>query len=492
MPRLTRRGVATAPAMAALAALLAAGAPPARAADDDGLRRAYELERRTLEQERRSLEEEIERARAAHDDECARLSSSIDARRVALAAARREADAADARLADLEAARAGSATDDETLAVTVDQALLTLRRLGSEVEPPEGASDAERLGIVLAEAAAVLRERGSVRAEPGAFFLPDGREVTGTVLRVGEVAALGLAGDRGGALVPAGGETLRVADEDAGAVRALLGGRGLVMTDVRLFDPVTRGDADDGRPDPWERVRSGGPLVWPILALGLLAALVVAERLWTLHRLRPRTAGLQDEVLRHVRGGRWGDALRCCHRAGGAAGRVLAAGLRHRDLAGHGLDDVLSESIARETPALQRLLPLLAVIAAVSPLLGLLGTVTGMISTFDVITEHGTGDPQMLSGGISVALVTTQLGLTVAIPVLLVQNLLAAAAERLEGDLLRGAMALDIALQGVRDPTPRAAAEVPEPAPLPGGTPVRDASAVASAPAARVDAGGPP
>ncbi|MEM1082143.1 MAG: MotA/TolQ/ExbB proton channel family protein, partial [Pseudomonadota bacterium] len=75
------------------------------------------------------------------------------------------------------------------------------------------------------------------------------------------------------------------------------------------------------------------------------------------------------------------------------------------------------------------------VIAAVSPLLGLLGTVTGMISTFDVITEFGTGDPKLLSGGISIALVTTELGLIVAIPMLLVGNLLSGWAEGIKDNM---------------------------------------------------------
>ena len=75
------------------------------------------------------------------------------------------------------------------------------------------------------------------------------------------------------------------------------------------------------------------------------------------------------------------------------------------------------------------------VIAAVAPLLGLLGTVTGMISTFEIITEHGTGDPKMLSGGISEALITTQLGLVVAIPMLLLGNMLKGWSEGVFGKL---------------------------------------------------------
>ena len=79
-------------------------------------------------------------------------------------------------------------------------------------------------------------------------------------------------------------------------------------------------------------------------------------------------------------------------------------------------------------------------IAAVSPLLGLLGTVTGMIQTFDVITEFGTSDPKLLSGGISTALVTTELGLIVAIPCLLLGNLLGGWADRIKDDMEKAAL----------------------------------------------------
>jgi len=93
-----------------------------------------------------------------------------------------------------------------------------------------------------------------------------------------------------------------------------------------------------------------------------------------------------------------------------------------------------------ESTHLNRFGAVIMVIAAVSPLLGLLGTVTGMISTFDVITEFGTGDPKLLSGGISIALVTTQLGLIVAIPLLLLGNMLSGWAERIKDDIERSAL----------------------------------------------------
>jgi biopolymer transport protein ExbB len=93
-----------------------------------------------------------------------------------------------------------------------------------------------------------------------------------------------------------------------------------------------------------------------------------------------------------------------------------------------------------ESGRLDRFGSVILVIAAVAPLLGLLGTVTGMIATFDIITEFGTGDPKLLSGGISIALVTTELGLIVAIPVLMVGNLLSGWAERIKDSMEHSAL----------------------------------------------------
>jgi biopolymer transport protein ExbB len=91
----------------------------------------------------------------------------------------------------------------------------------------------------------------------------------------------------------------------------------------------------------------------------------------------------------------------------------------------------LDEAILRETPRIRRGLATIAILAAVAPLLGLLGTVTGMIHTFQSITLFGTGDPKLMSGGISLALVTTQQGLAVAIPVLLVHSFLSSRSNRI-------------------------------------------------------------
>jgi len=113
----------------------------------------------------------------------------------------------------------------------------------------------------------------------------------------------------------------------------------------------------------------------------------------------------------------------------------MSAAIRNLDRDREHLEDIVSESILHESSHLNRFGAFILVIAAVSPLLGLLGTVTGMISTFDVITEFGTGDPKLLSGGISIALVTTELGLIVAIPLLLLGNLLSGWAEGIKDNM---------------------------------------------------------
>jgi biopolymer transport protein ExbB len=142
---------------------------------------------------------------------------------------------------------------------------------------------------------------------------------------------------------------------------------------------------------------------------------------------------------------------------------VLKATLEHLDSDRDHLEDVISESILHETPFLDRFGSTILVLAAVAPLLGLLGTVTGMISTFDVITEFGTGNPKLLSGGISEALVTTELGLIVAIPALLAGNLLGGWAEGIKDAIDKSALRLTNIAAGIRVSMRPPPANQPEP-----------------------------
>ncbi len=169
-------------------------------------------------------------------------------------------------------------------------------------------------------------------------------------------------------------------------------------------------------PDLAERLRQGGGIGYLILVLGAIGLLIVLQRAGGLYLTRRRIesqAGSDEPD------------------AGNPLGRLqrLAGGLQTEDVEAISLR--LDEQLAEESSRVNRGLATVAVLAAVSPLLGLLGTVTGMIETFQSITLFGTGDPKLMSGGISQALITTQLGLAVAIPLVLFHSLLVGRANRL-------------------------------------------------------------
>jgi biopolymer transport protein ExbB len=201
-----------------------------------------------------------------------------------------------------------------------------------------------------------------------------------------------------------------------------------------------------------EQLKSGGPIVYPILAIAILALVIVVERLVFLLRVRTNVEGLMGEVIHLAQKGKWDECVAACKSRGDRpVPRVLAAGLGARSLSRQDMENVLAEAILREIPRLERFLPTLGMLAAIAPLLGLLGTVTGMINTFEVITFAGTGDPRLMSGGISEALVTTMLGLSVAIPVTVAHVLLSRMVERIAIQMEEKSMALVNELAGQRE-----------------------------------------
>jgi len=152
------------------------------------------------------------------------------------------------------------------------------------------------------------------------------------------------------------------------------------------------------------------------------------------------TGKVAKEVGPLVKSGKRKAALEACKRLKGSTARVVASAVRNIEKDRTHIEDIVSEQILHESAHLNRFGALIMVIAAVAPLLGLLGTVTGMISTFDIITEFGTGDPKLLSSGISIALVTTEVGLAVAIPALIFGNLLSGWAESIKDEMEKAAL----------------------------------------------------
>lgn len=192
-----------------------------------------------------------------------------------------------------------------------------------------------------------------------------------------------------------------------------------------------------------EQIEEGGPIVWPILAILALGLLIILERVFFLLRKRLNSEGFMQRLAVCSTSNEWQECETFCEKyRNKPIARVIQAGLQYRTLQREEMENILQEAILREIPPMERFLSTLGMLAAIAPLLGLLGTVTGMIDTFHVITLHGTSDPRLMSGGISEALVTTMLGLGVAIPLMLAQTLLNRSIEKEIGTMEEKAVAL--------------------------------------------------
>jgi len=200
--------------------------------------------------------------------------------------------------------------------------------------------------------------------------------------------------------------------------------------------------------DLWQRITDGGLLVWPILGIGALALLLGLERLFMMLRVRRYPESSVASVLQAAKEGDWDTCRSLLQQKATPTSRVLLCMLSKASSSNAALEKSMDEAILHELPRMERFLPTLQILAAVAPLLGLLGTVTGMINTFQVITLFGTGDPHMLSGGISEALVTTQLGLAVAIPIMMLHHVLNSRVDRIVGEMEEKGTALIATIAG--------------------------------------------
>jgi biopolymer transport protein ExbB len=181
----------------------------------------------------------------------------------------------------------------------------------------------------------------------------------------------------------------------------------------------------------FEIVKAGGPVMVPIILASIVAAAIFLERLWTLQQRRVLPAELTDKVWKWVEQRQIQDKHIAALQQNSPLGKILAAGLanRHRDRSI--IKEAIEDTGRHVVHELERFIGMLGTIASISPLLGLLGTVVGMIRTFNAIETEGVGNPAALGGGIAEALITTAAGLTVAIPALLAYKYLRGRVETL-------------------------------------------------------------
>jgi len=167
----------------------------------------------------------------------------------------------------------------------------------------------------------------------------------------------------------------------------------------------------------WEIIQKGGVVMYPILLCSVLSLAIFLERLFSLREGRIIPKKFIKEVEEFIRMKKFNEAIALCSTSNSSIARIIYAGLKKAGKQKDEIKEAITEQGKQEAMELERFLTTLGTIAGVSPLLGLLGTVTGMIKTFNVLAiSKQLGDPGMLSAGISEALITTAAGLIVAIP----------------------------------------------------------------------------
>ncbi len=201
----------------------------------------------------------------------------------------------------------------------------------------------------------------------------------------------------------------------------------------------------------YELVIAGGWLMLPIILCSVVAMAIIIERLWSLRQSRVVPDNLVAQVWKlHCDGGMTSEHISAI-RVGSPLGCILAAGIINREHSREIMKEAIEEVGHQVVHDLERYLNTLGTIASISPLLGLLGTVIGMIKVFSAITLVGVGDPAVLAGGISEALITTAAGLSVAIPSLMFHRYFTGRVERLVVAMEEESLKMVEVMQGERE-----------------------------------------
>ena len=256
---------------------------------------------------------------------------------------------------------------------------------------------------------------------------PEGQVVSGSCLLVGPFSFFSSEDGQSGLVHTDKGPPLRprlqpLQSNQGDSIESfLLNGRGELPFDTTLHDALQIQVADKTF---FEEIKAGGLWIWPILFFAMTSFVVAgikAFEVFSIHN--PKPAVLQD-ILQKIHSGQTESAQELVRRIKGPFQPLLENAIQFAHTRKELLEEILFEKMLEAQPQMERFLPFIAVTAAATPLLGLLGTVTGMILTFDQITLHGTSDAGKLAAGISEALVTTKFGLIAAIPSLILHALL--------------------------------------------------------------------
>ena len=401
------------------------------------LLRAYQKEYTVLAAEERHLNERLAELENSLKQLNKNMETELGAQEKTLEALKMDLEKKRDALLQLEKENNNYQDGQESLQGVLSQAKQSLTSQNITVkESKDKASLTAELDQLFSVAIKRLHKLCRIRAEKGQFFNREGQQVSGDLVHIGNIASLGVSEKSAGTLVPAGNGHLKLWKEKTEeASKALAAGKTPETLPLYLYETLEKGVEERKEKTPEEVVHAGGFIAYIIVGLGVFAAFLLIIRTLLLGLNSSRTAWLLRRVTPFLESGDKDAALDQSRRFWGAPARVMTQSLPHADMDLERFESLVSEKVLEQSVKVDRFQGAITVCAAVAPLLGLLGTVTGMIATFETITIHGTGDPKLLSGGISEALITTQLGLMVAIPALLWGNVLNGWAERINNQI---------------------------------------------------------
>lgn len=320
-----------------------------------------------------------------------------------------------------------------------------------QLAAPQASAGLDSLLSLLEHATRRLESVRGGRVLPGRVIGPDGAAQAGTFIQTGPVEwFVAESGGLAGLALGRPGLEAEVAPGtgDPESLSALATGKAVQP----LFDP-TLGTAlalQAANPGFLEHLRAGGVWMIPILLMGLVATLAALAKWIQILSIRDLQPGVVRAILASLHSGQPEAARASLSGLRHPARAVLERGLDLADQPREFVEEAMYEKFVAAQPPLQRGLPFIAIASATAPLLGLLGTVTGMIHTFQLINIFGTGDARSLSSGISEALITTEYGLIVAIPALLLHAFLS---RKIKGILGAMEMASLAFLNGLKEKT---------------------------------------
>lgn len=336
-------------------------------------------------------------------------------------------------LADVERQLESAESNKSLVATTISQGLVSLGISEKSLD-----DKVDRKQIIFDSAFNHLTNGAKKTVAEEEIFLSDGKKVKGQVVHLGHIARFTNFDDQQQMLMPVGNGAFKVYENTTPYAIKLTEAKNPEVLPAFIFESAEKGIELKQEQTFMEMVHAGGAIAYVIVALGLLAMILMAIRGMMLFM----AAKVDNEIVNSIKDGNLEQLDVKLAAKNSPFARVINKTYKAFNKTLEERENVIEESILGELNFLDKFGAVILVMAAVAPLLGLLGTVTGMISTFDIITEFGTGDPKMLSSGISEALITTKLGLIVAIPTLLVGNLFSGWSNKIKIMLEREALRL--------------------------------------------------